>query len=120
MPTLLFRLSGVPEDEVGEVRELLKAHSIDFYETDAGRWGISVAAIWLKDEAQLAKARDLLDEYQRERGERMRAAYEAKRRSGELETTASRFIRDPIRFILYLLGILLVLYLTVMPFLDWS
>ena len=120
MPTLLFKLSHVPEDEAEEVRNLLSEHSIDFYETESGRWGISVAAIWVRDDSQLAAARELLYRYQHERGERMRAAYEAKRLAGEHETIISRFMLHPIRFILYLLGILAVFYFTVMPFLDWS
>ncbi|SCZ66423.1 DUF6164 family protein [Thiohalomonas denitrificans] len=120
MPTLLFKLTNVPEDEAEEVRELLTEHGIDFYETEAGRWGISVAGIWVKDESQVATARELIDRYQHERGERVRAAYEAKRRAGEHETMASRFMHHPIRFILYLLGILVIFYFTVMPFLDWG
>lgn len=119
MPILLFKLNGVPEDEAVEVRTLLSEHGIDYYETHAGRWGISVAAIWLRDDAQLAEARRLLEDYQRERTRRAREAYEARRRDGRHETLLTRFIRHPIRFMLYLLGILAVLYFTVAPFLTW-
>ncbi len=120
MPTLLFKLNNVPEDEAEEVRELLTEHGIDFYETEAGRWGISLAAIWIKDKSQLTKAWELITRYQHERGARARAYYEEKRQAGEHETVVSRFMHHPIRFMLYLLGILAVFYLTVMPFLDWN
>lgn len=36
---ILFRLSGVPDDEADDVRMLLTDNAIDFYETSAGNWG---------------------------------------------------------------------------------
>lgn len=33
MSKILFRLNGVPEDEIEEIRELLIEHAVDFYET---------------------------------------------------------------------------------------
>lgn len=120
MPILLFRLNRVPEDEAEEVRELLSRNGIDYYETHAGRWGISVAGIWLKDASQLDTAQRLLDEYQRERTARARELHEARRRAGEHETLAGRIMRQPVVSLLYLLAILLVLYFTLMPFLSWG
>ena len=120
MPTLLFKLNNVPEDEADEVRELLTRHGIDFYETDAGNWGISMAAIWVKDADQAATGRELIDRYQHERARRVRAEHEAVRRAGEHETLAKRFMRNPLRFILYLIAIVAILYFTVMPFHNWQ
>lgn len=120
MTALLFRLNTVPEDEAEEVRELLNEHRIDYYETEAGRWGISVAAIWVNDETQLATARELIDRYQEERQARVRADHEAKRRAGEHETLGSRFRHHPLRFVLYLLGIVAILFFTLMPFFNWN
>ena len=48
MALLLFRLRNVPDDEADEVRHLLNENSIEFYETSAGNWGISMPAIWLR------------------------------------------------------------------------
>ena len=45
MSKLLFRLRNVPDDEADEVRELLTQHSIEFYETGAGNWGISMPRV---------------------------------------------------------------------------
>ena len=61
MAKIIFRLNGVPDDEARDVRELLANHAIDFYETSAGNWGVSMPAIWLKDDGQFEQARALLD-----------------------------------------------------------
>ena len=64
MSRILFKLRGVPEDEIKEVIALLDENRVDYYETDAGNWGISMPALWLKDENDYPKARELLDNYQ--------------------------------------------------------
>lgn len=120
MPILLFKLNGVPPDEAEEVRELLTAHGIEFYETSAGRFGISLAAMWLRDDSQLADAQQLLDAYQRERMLRVRGEYESLRRAGRHETLWDRFRLNPLRFIAYATVILLILYFSVVPFLSLS
>lgn len=121
MPILLFRLNGVPEDEADEVRALLDAHHIDFYETQAGRWGISVVAIWLRDEDdhREEEARRLIDDYQERRSQSARADYAARRESGQAETLAERFRREPLRLLVYAAIILAILYFTLVPFLHW-
>ncbi len=62
MSVLIFKLNGVGDDEAQEVRELLSTNQFEFYETDAGRFGISVAALWLKDETQRDQAKQLLQQ----------------------------------------------------------
>ena len=42
MPLQLFNLRGVPEDEAEDIRQLLDEHEIEFYETSAGNWGVSL------------------------------------------------------------------------------
>jgi len=118
MAVLLFKLNGVPEDEAEDIRALLNENSIDYYETDQGNWGISLAAIWLRDETQRERATALIDSYQDERYKRARAEYEAKKQAGELETLLGRAMRQPIRFLLYLLAILAILYLSIIPFIK--
>ena len=86
MAILLFRLNGVPDDEAADIRALLEQRHIDYYETDAGRWGISVAAIWLRDEDRLIEARRLIDAYEEERAATARAAYEELRRENRHDT----------------------------------
>ena len=118
MPTKLFSLKHVPDDEADEVRVLLAEHGIDCFETEEGSWGISPAALWLHDEAQLEAARALLDAYQRERAVRMRAAYEGLRRDGQQRTLFDVVRENPIRFIVYLAVIIAILYFSTKPFLD--
>jgi len=116
MAVLLFRLNGVPEDEADDIRRLLNEHGITFYETHAGRFGISLAAIWLRDESQQATARELLDTYQEARRQRVREEYEALRRMGRHETWWRRFGENPVRFLVYVGVILFILYLSLVPF----
>lgn len=120
MPVLLFKLKHVPEDEAEEVRQLLQNHHIAFYETPPGRWGVSVHGIWLTDNSQLDQARVLLQEYQIERRQRMRRRYAELRASGELPSFADRIRREPIKFILLILFVLFIIYLSVYPFLQFA
>jgi hypothetical protein len=113
---MLFRLNGVPEDEAQEVRVLLEEHTIDFYETHGGNWGVSMAAIWLPDDSRLAEAKSLLDDYQRERAMRMREAW---RGSSEIHWLAE-LLGQPVRLIVYLMVIALVAYVSIMPFFNWG
>ena len=76
MSVLLFKLNGVPEDEAEAIRECLSSQDIEFYETSAGNWGVSLAAIWLNDESRLEEARALIAHYQRQRALRAREDYE--------------------------------------------
>jgi hypothetical protein len=109
MAILLFRLNDVPSDEAHEVRELLDAAGISFYETSAGNWGISVAAIWLAEEEDFARARLLLNDYQQQRAFVQRQRY--------LETQQAGFwqhnLRKPLQFFCYCAALLLVAYASV-------
>lgn len=75
MAKLLMHLRGVSDEEADEVRALLARHGIDIYETPPNRWGLTMGAIWLRDEGQLDTARALLDRYQVERQARVRAEH---------------------------------------------
>jgi len=100
----LFNFRHVPDDEADEVRALLDEHAIDYYETPPSRWGISMGAIWLSDAADYPRARSLLDDYQAERAERVRAEYTARKQRGEVDTFTSALRRRPAEVLLYLLG----------------
>ena len=56
MAQLVFRLKNVPEEEADDIRALLDEHDIEFYETSAGRWQISMAGIWVRDKEQAQQA----------------------------------------------------------------
>ncbi|WAK01456.1 DUF6164 family protein [Methylobacter sp. YRD-M1] len=110
MSTLLFRLTNVPEDEADEIRALLQSNGIDYYETSAGNWGISMPALWLIKDEDLFKARQLLDEYQHQRLITEREKYLQLKKSGANISFISSIKERPLRFIVYLGAILLILY----------
>ncbi|MCC6915708.1 DUF6164 family protein [Nitrosomonas sp.] len=111
MAKLLFRLRNVPEDEIEEVHALLNEHQIDFYETSAGNWGISMPALWVRDEIQYPQARALLDAYQADRSVRIRAEYARLKQAGRHQTVFSRFRENPFAFIAYLFVVYALVYL---------
>lgn len=116
---LLFRLDGVDQDEVNEVRALLDQHGIVYYETPGGKWGISVAGLWVADSDHWQEGRDLLERYAKERAQRSRSEWVRQQRMGLAETFIQRSLRRP----LALLGSLgfagLILYLSLAPFLAF-
>jgi len=120
MPIQLFRLRGVPDDEVEDIRELLSNHGIDFYETPAGNWGISMPAIWLSDQSQLQRARALIEKYQQDRLVRIKNEYEQLRKQKKNRTLIHEIKDDPIRFVFYIAIIVIVVYLSTKPFLDFG
>lgn len=117
MPHLLFRLNGVPEDEEIEVRRLLDEHHIDYYETSAGLFGMSLAALWIRDDGEIERARELLAEYHEKRFLQKRAEYEQRVREGSAESLLQRAWRQPFRTLIYLLIIATILFFTLAPFL---
>ncbi|MCK5727777.1 MAG: hypothetical protein KAH08_01000 [Methylococcales bacterium] len=113
MAFLLFSLRGVPEEEAFEIRDLLTHHEIDFYETNAGNWGVSMPALWLKDEFQVKQAQQLLQEYHQYRYRSQREAYLEKKIKGEHKTLWQSFWQSPSVFGGYLLVIGLILYVSI-------
>lgn len=118
MPVKLFSLHNVPDDEAEEVRELLRSNAIDFYETPAGNWGVSVPYLWLHDENQLAQAKALIVDYQKERLIRVREEYEQLGRMGRHRTIGDVIRENPLRFVVYVAAIAAVLYFSTKPFID--
>ncbi|MEO6147766.1 MAG: DUF6164 family protein [Sulfuriferula sp.] len=120
MPARLFALNGVPDDEAEEVRTLLTSSGIDFYETPAGNWGISSPAIWLNDEHELDQARSVIEAYQHERQARVKQAYAALEKTGKQRTVIDVIKDNPLRFIIYLVAIVVIVYLSTKPFMDFG
>ena len=112
MSVLIFKLNGVSEDEASDVRQLLEDHNLDYYESSAGRWGVSVAAIWLKDEGQKDQARALIDTYQQQRVARIREAGQAQ------EGLWQRFKSTPMAFVAMVFLIAVVVYVSIAPFIG--
>lgn len=118
MAKIFFRLRNVPDDEADEVRQLLDDHSIPWFETSAGRWGISFPAIWLTDERDQVRARELLDASQQARVQILRAEEAERQQRGEQTTVLSQFLQRPVRTLLAITFIAVVIYFSITPFLS--
>lgn len=117
MGKLLLNLRHVPDDEADEVRRLLDANAIGYYETRPSVFAISAGGIWIRDRQAFALARRLMDDYQRERGERARAQRRQALADGTAETFASLLRRRPLFVLATLLAMLLAAALVVLPYL---
>ncbi|OQK18486.1 hypothetical protein AU255_11920 [Methyloprofundus sedimenti] len=120
MALLLFSLRHVPDDEAADIRELLEENQIDFYETNAGNWGISMPAIWLRDKQQHEYARQLIDEYQQERCKVIQAEYARFKQTGEANTFLKNLWHYPAQTILFISAIILVLYVSIKLVLEFG
>ena len=120
MAKLLFRLNQVEDDEADDVRALLDEAGLEYYETNAGRWRVSVAAIWLRHDDDYEQARAMLDDYQQQRSERLQEEYRQLEENGEQETFLQRARERPADLILVILSVVIVVGLMVWPFLNFA
>jgi len=120
MAKLLFSLRGVSVEEAQEVQMLLQAHHIEFYATTAGSWGIATPALWLRHDEDLARARELIDEYEERRAKEQKALYASLREQGRHKTFLHVVKEAPVRVLLYVGFALFLLYVSIMPFFDWQ
>ena len=118
MAKLLLNFRGVPDDEIEEIRELLKSNDIETYETEANAWAISAGGIWLADGEQLNQAEELLKQYQSTRTASAQADFLRREAEGQNPTFMGRILEDPLRFIFYLAAVGLIVYFSIQPFLD--
>jgi hypothetical protein len=102
MAKLFLNLRNVPGDEADDVRDLLRANAIDFYETQPSPWGISAGGLWIEDIDQLTRARVLMADYQARRRKQAREDRTAAEREGRAETFAGQLRARP----LYVVGML--------------
>lgn len=115
MSKLLLNLRNVPDDEADEVRAMLDANRIAFYETKPSLWGISAGGIFVTEDAEIVEAKRLMADYQEQRRIRARAEYAAAVRDGTAETFWSMLRDEPGRVLLTLLAIVFLLGLVALP-----
>ena len=115
MSKLLLNLRNVPDDEADDVRAMLDAKRIAYYETPPSFWGVSSGGIWVTEDADFADAKRAFDDYEQQRSARVRAEYAAAKRAGTAETFFTVLRADPVRVVMTLLGILLALGLVALP-----
>lgn len=118
MSVLIFRLNGASEEEAAEVRDLLERNDLAFYETSAGRWGISLAGLWLSDDSQKLRARELIEQYQGEREQRFERW--RSQQPGFLMGLWLSFTARPIPFVLTALLLLAIVFISLSPFLNMA
>lgn len=119
MAKLVFRLNHVPEIEAAQVRELLDEHEIDYYETESGRWGFSVAGIWIKNNEDFARTRALIDAFQLEYSQKARAQYEQDKLDGKIPTFWQLLKQNPTTVILYWILIGFILFISTVPIIRY-
>jgi uncharacterized protein DUF6164 len=113
MAKLFFSLRNVPADEAEDVRELLEQHQIDYYETSAGNWGISMPALWLNNEEDYPIATQLLDDYQEKRRLEQRALYQALKQAGKHRRINDVIREKPLLFLLSVGFSAFILYISI-------
>ena len=114
MSVQIFRLKDVPEDEAEDVRQLLQNNHIEYFETPAGNWGISMPAIWLQNDDQQDQAKLLIEEYQQQRS----AQY--KNNSAQRKSVLASILENPLQLILYTAFAAVILYFSIKPFLNFG
>jgi hypothetical protein len=116
MARKLLNLRHVPGDELEEIYELLQSHDIACYETSAGMFGISLPALWVRDDVQWPEAQALLEEYSTERLRRAREQQAAAMASGQVRTLWQVFAERPVRFVVYLMIVVALVYVSTAQF----
>lgn len=118
MTNHLMNLRHVPDDEADEIRELFDAHDVPYYETPPSRWGISMGGFWVHDDDEAHRARELLENYQRERWQHQREIYEQDLAAGRTGGIWYRLRQKPVKTIAACLAILVILGLSIAPFVS--
>lgn len=113
---LLFRLRNVPEDEADAVRALFADNDIAFRETSGGLLGLGTAAIWVDGDGDFARASKLLNHYQEQRYHSAQAQLSAAKQDDQHPTLWRNFKQRPGQFLIYLLVVGGIIYLTIKPF----
>ncbi|MBZ2169610.1 DUF6164 family protein [Marinobacter sp. F4216] len=117
MPHHLMNLRHVLDDEADEIRALFEEHEVNYYETPPSFWGISMGGFWVHDDDEAERARQLLDEYQRQRLQTQRQAYEKGLATGEVGGVWTMIRRHPIRALAAVVAIAVIAGISLLPFL---
>lgn len=115
MAKLLLNLRMVLDDEIDDVRAMLRENRIEFYETKPSRWGISYGGIWLTHDGDLAEAKRLMAIYQARRRASAREEYQAAQRDGTGQTFKDVLREEPGRVLLTVAAIIVLLGLVALP-----
>ena len=115
----LMKLRQVPEDELIDILKLLDELEVDYYQTSAGAFGISLPALWLRDETRHAEVLAQLEDYAAKRQQRARLERDAWAELNGHRTMSDIFRDHPLKFCLRVVVIVVLLFITVKPFLNF-
>lgn len=99
------------------MRALLDEHDLAWFETTAGNWGIAMPALWVEHDADKARARALIDDYQQRRAQQQREAHERQRAAGEAPSLLSRWRERPVAVASIFAFCAFLIYVMTVPFL---
>lgn len=120
MAVRLMHLRDVPEDELDGVVAVLEAAGIEHYQTPPSLFGLSPAALWLREPADEAEARRLLDEFQQRRAQEARQAWASAREAGEVPGVWAVLRQRPWHALGLLILVLGVLFALSLPMWGWG
>jgi len=112
MAQRLMSLWNVPDDELEEIHVLLDTNAIEYYVTAGSLFGISGPALWLRDNSQLAQAKQLLEHYAAQRAEQSRQRWQEEQAAGTQRTAFDMLREQPVKFLVCLLLVLGLLYVS--------
>ena len=113
MAKLVFALKYVDEAEANDIRALLTEHDIAFYETTAGRWQISLAALWVVNNEDFVRARSLINQEQAQRQAQQQA--QGNKRSFWHGLLVHCW-QNPVACVFTLLALVFIVALSILPF----
>ena len=116
MAKLLLNLRHVPDDEADDVRGFLDRHRIAHYETPPGPFGITAGGIWIGQDDDVPRAKQLMAGYQSARQARVRAEHARAQEEGTADTFADLARRQPLQVALRIVAIVLLLALLAVPY----
>lgn len=115
MSKRLLNLRHVPADELADIQAFLDENRINWYQTPPSPFGLSHGGIWVKEEGEFVKARQLMDAYQAQRAQRARAERAQSVADGSAETFADLLRENPAKVIGSIIGIIVLLGLMFVP-----
>ncbi|BFM19982.1 hypothetical protein R50076_10310 [Gilvimarinus japonicus] len=112
-----MRTTGASAEEVDGLIELLQNQGIACYTTQAGRWRLGVDGLWLVNDKDVTRARELGGEFQYHFSQESRADFERRLAEGTAPTFASQLRQRPLVVIGTLLAIAAIAMLSLLPLL---
>jgi len=118
MAAYLYSLRHVEDDEAEALRNRLEENGIDYYETPASHWGLSAAALWLRNKEDTELAKQILEDFQQAWSAQQQAQHAELKKAGQLPGFVDLLKQQPVKVIVYLGLAVFILYLSTKPFLS--